>query len=50
MSLLIGYGMKTQKIDALVIREAIDDTAMPESEPEAAREGGALVSMAVPST
>jgi hypothetical protein len=50
MSLLIGYGMKAEKIDAAVIREAIDDTAMPESGPEAAREGGALASLAVPST
>jgi hypothetical protein len=50
MSLLIGYGMKTEKIDAFVIREAIDDTAMPESGPDEARGGGALVSLAAPST
>jgi general secretion pathway protein A len=50
MSLLIGFGIKAEKIDADVIREAIDDTAMPESGPEEAREGGALVSLAVPST
>jgi general secretion pathway protein A len=50
MSLLIGYGMKAEHIDAAVIREAIDDTAMPESGPEAVREGGALASLAVPST
>jgi general secretion pathway protein A len=50
MSLLIGFGIKAEKIDADVIREAIDDTAMPESGPEEAREGGAPVSLAVPST
>jgi hypothetical protein len=41
MSLLIGYGMKADKIDAVVIREAIDDTAMPDSEPGEAVAGGA---------
>jgi hypothetical protein len=41
MSLLIGYGMKAEKIDAVVIREAIDDTAMPDSEPGEAVAGGA---------
>jgi general secretion pathway protein A len=50
MSLLIGYGMKAENIDAAVIREAIDDTAMPESGPEEARESGALSSHAVLST
>jgi general secretion pathway protein A len=50
MSLLIGYGMKAEKIDAAVIREAIDDTAMPESGPEAAREDGTASSQAAPST
>jgi hypothetical protein len=41
MSLLIGFGMHAEKIDADVIREAIDDTAMPESGPEEALAGGA---------
>jgi general secretion pathway protein A len=41
MSLLIGYGMKAETIDAVVIREAIDDTAMPDSEPGEAVAGRA---------
>ena len=48
MGLLIGYGMKAEEIDAVVIREAIDDTAMPESGPEEAQEGGAAAAQAVP--
>jgi general secretion pathway protein A len=50
MSLLIGYGMKAERIDAAVIREAIDDTAMPESGQEAARDGVTESSHAAPST
>jgi len=33
MDMLIGYGMQAESIDAAVIRDAIDDTAMPDSEP-----------------
>jgi hypothetical protein len=40
MGLLIGFGMHAEKIDAVVIREAIDDTAMPDSEPGEAVAGG----------
>ena len=41
MSLLIGFGMHAEKIDAAVIREAIDDTAMPDSDSGEAAAGGA---------
>jgi hypothetical protein len=33
MCLLIGYGMHAEKIDAAVVREAIDDTSLPDSGP-----------------
>lgn len=33
MCLLIGFGMHAERIDAAVVREAIDDTSMPGDEP-----------------
>lgn len=33
MCLLIGFGMHAERIDAAVVRAAIDDTAMPDDEP-----------------
>ncbi|HNQ02646.1 MAG TPA: hypothetical protein PKN59_10180, partial [Syntrophales bacterium] len=36
MCLLIGFGIQAETIDAAVVRKAIDDTAMPGDEPEAA--------------
>ena len=48
MSLLIGYGMKAEKIDAAVVREAIDDTAMPKSGSEEIRKTEAVSELPIP--
>ena len=51
MSLLIGYGMHAENIDAAVVREAIDDTSLPDSGPgEAAASAVAAAPVAAPST
>jgi len=51
MSLLIGYGMHAENIDAAIVREAIDDTSLPDSGPgEAAASAVAAAPVAAPST
>jgi len=51
MSLLIGYGMHAANIDAAVVREAIDDTSLPDSGPgEAAASAAAAAPVAAPPT
>ena len=51
MSLLIGYGMHAENIDAAIVREAIDDTSLPDSGPgEAAACAAAAAPVAAPST
>ena len=50
MSLLIGYGLKADRINAEIIREAVDDASVPYSGSGESRENGNGVSLQATST